>query len=165
VPRPLAGMRIIDLTHMLAGPFATYVSKPGRPSSLISPPNVPRFWPCLRYSVALPIPMYPPLRRAVIRASKWPPRSALCFRPVPLEDRMKPNLLDTELSIGKTFEGSMTVTETHIVMGAGRIGGFQAAHIDQQYAKLSFRAGLLSSKVFAAIRTRLRSLNRRLPYW
>jgi 3-hydroxybutyryl-CoA dehydratase len=65
---------------------------------------------------------------------------------------MTSTLLDEELRIGRTFEGSMTVTETHIVMGAGLIGGFQAAHIDQQYARSrGLRGTILHGSLTAAI--------------
>jgi 3-hydroxybutyryl-CoA dehydratase len=65
---------------------------------------------------------------------------------------MKPNLLEQELSIGRSFAGSMTVTETHIVMGAGLIGGFQAAHIDQEYAKSrGLKGTILHGSLTAAI--------------
>jgi 3-hydroxybutyryl-CoA dehydratase len=65
---------------------------------------------------------------------------------------MKPDLLENELSIGRTFEGSMTVTETHIVMGAGLIGGFQLAHIDQEYARSrGLKGTILHGSLTAAI--------------
>jgi 3-hydroxybutyryl-CoA dehydratase len=65
---------------------------------------------------------------------------------------MKAILLENELSIGRTYEGSMTVTETHIVMGAGLIGGFQLAHIDQEYARSrGLKGTILHGSLTAAI--------------
>jgi 3-hydroxybutyryl-CoA dehydratase len=65
---------------------------------------------------------------------------------------MKSILLEQDLAIGRTFEGSMTVTETHIVMGAGLIGGFQAAHVDQQYARArGLKGTILHGSLTAAI--------------
>jgi 3-hydroxybutyryl-CoA dehydratase len=37
--------------------------------------------------------------------------------------------------IGATFSATLTVTETHLVMGAGLIGDFNPHHVDETYAK------------------------------
>jgi acyl dehydratase len=39
-----------------------------------------------------------------------------------------------ELSIGNDFETSATMTETHIVLGAGLFGDFNPLHVNQTYA-------------------------------
>lgn len=40
-----------------------------------------------------------------------------------------------DVRIGETFSGTMTVTETHLVLGAGLIGDFNPHHVDECYAK------------------------------
>ena len=42
-----------------------------------------------------------------------------------------------DVAIGDTFEAALTVTETHIVLGAGLIGDFNPHHVDEQYARRS----------------------------
>jgi len=37
--------------------------------------------------------------------------------------------------IGATFSTTLTVTETHLVLGAGLIGDFNPHHVDETYAK------------------------------
>jgi acyl dehydratase len=37
--------------------------------------------------------------------------------------------------IGDTFSGSMTVTETHLVLAAGIFGDFAPLHVDETYAQ------------------------------
>ena len=40
-----------------------------------------------------------------------------------------------EVAIGDTFSRSITITETHLVLGAGLIGDFNPHHVDDEYAK------------------------------
>lgn len=40
-----------------------------------------------------------------------------------------------EVRIGDTFARSITITETHLVLGAGLIGDFNPHHVDETYAK------------------------------
>jgi len=40
-----------------------------------------------------------------------------------------------EARVGATFSATLTVTETHLVMGAGLIGDFNPHHVDETYAK------------------------------
>ena len=42
---------------------------------------------------------------------------------------------------GATFSSTMTVTETHLVLGAGLIGDFNPHHVDETYAKGSRYGG------------------------
>jgi len=43
--------------------------------------------------------------------------------------------------IGATFSSTLTVTETHLVLGAGLIGDFNPHHVDESYAKGSRYGG------------------------
>ena len=62
-----------------------------------------------------------------------------------------------EVVIGETFARSVTVTDTHLVLGAGLIGDFNPHHVDEEYAKTSrfgtrilhgpFTSALVSSPV------------------
>jgi acyl dehydratase len=40
-----------------------------------------------------------------------------------------------EVAIGETFSRTVTVTETHLVLGAGLIGDFNPHHTDETYAR------------------------------
>lgn len=42
-----------------------------------------------------------------------------------------------EVRVGETFARTVTVTETHIVLGAGLIGDFNPHHVDDEYARQS----------------------------
>ena len=42
-----------------------------------------------------------------------------------------------DVRVGATFSSTMTVTETHLVLGAGLIGDFNPHHVDESYAKRS----------------------------
>ena len=60
-----------------------------------------------------------------------------------------------EVHIGERFEDSMTLTETHIVLGAGLFGDFNPLHVNQSYAANSryggrIAHGYLTSNVMAA---------------
>jgi len=39
-----------------------------------------------------------------------------------------------EIAVGETFRRSLTVTDTHLVIGAGLIGDFNPHHVDDAYA-------------------------------
>lgn len=60
-----------------------------------------------------------------------------------------------ELNVGETFESSMTLTETHIVLGAGLFGDFNPLHVNESWAKKGrfgsrIAHGYLTSNVMAA---------------
>ncbi|MBS0327244.1 MAG: MaoC family dehydratase [Proteobacteria bacterium] len=40
-----------------------------------------------------------------------------------------------EVAIGDRFESAVTITETHLVLGAGLIGDFNPHHVNAEYAK------------------------------
>ena len=42
-----------------------------------------------------------------------------------------------EVRIGETFGSSLTVTETHLVLGAGMFGDFNPLHVDEEFARKS----------------------------
>ena len=42
-----------------------------------------------------------------------------------------------EVRIGETFGSSLTVTETHLVLGSGMFGDFNPLHIDEEFARKS----------------------------
>ena len=42
-----------------------------------------------------------------------------------------------EVSIGEAFGASLTVTETHLVLGAGMFGDFNPLHVDEEFARRS----------------------------
>jgi 3-hydroxybutyryl-CoA dehydratase len=57
-----------------------------------------------------------------------------------------------EIDVGDTFESAMTVTETHLVLGAGLIGDFNPLHVNQQYAEKSrFGSRILHGVMTSAI--------------
>lgn len=60
-----------------------------------------------------------------------------------------------ELKVDDTFESSMTMTETHIVLGAGLFGDFNPLHVDEIWSKKGkfggrIGHGYLTSNVMAA---------------
>jgi acyl dehydratase len=60
-----------------------------------------------------------------------------------------------ELNIGDVFESAMTLTETHIVLGAGLFGDFNPLHVNEAWAKEGrfggrIAHGYLTSNVMAA---------------
>jgi 3-hydroxybutyryl-CoA dehydratase len=70
--------------------------------------------------------------------------------------------LDGRLAPGSIFEGALTVTETHLVLGAGLIGGFQPIHIDEQFAvSAGLRGRVLHGALTAAIMSAV--IGRHLP--
>jgi acyl dehydratase len=42
-----------------------------------------------------------------------------------------------EVEVGETFSRSITITETHLVLGAGLIGDTNPHHVNEEYAKRS----------------------------
>ena len=42
-----------------------------------------------------------------------------------------------EVTIGDTFGSSLTVTEAHLVLGAGMFGDFNPLHVDEEFARQS----------------------------
>ena len=57
-----------------------------------------------------------------------------------------------ELSIGDHFSRALTVTETHLVLGAGLIGDFNPHHVDETYAQQSrFGTRILHGMITSAI--------------
>lgn len=55
-----------------------------------------------------------------------------------------------EIEIGDTFGGSMTVTETHIVLAAGMFGDFNPLHINQQFSEQTRFGGRILHGVFTS---------------
>ena len=60
-----------------------------------------------------------------------------------------------EVAIGTTFASTLTITETHLVLGAGLIGDFNPHHANEVYAKRSrfgtrVLHGMLTSAVMGA---------------
>jgi acyl dehydratase len=60
-----------------------------------------------------------------------------------------------ELRVGDTFASALTVTETHIVVGAGLIGDTNPHHMNAEYAKASrfgtpILHGMLTSSIMGA---------------
>ncbi len=46
-----------------------------------------------------------------------------------------------EVQVGDTFGSSITVTETHIVLGSGMFGDFNPLHVDEEFSKKSMFGG------------------------
>jgi acyl dehydratase len=42
-----------------------------------------------------------------------------------------------EVAVGDSFSRSITITDTHLVLGAGLIGDFNPHHVNEEYAKSS----------------------------
>ena len=60
-----------------------------------------------------------------------------------------------ELTLGAVFDSAMTLTETHLVLGAGLFGDFNPLHVNQTFAASSrygsrIAHGYLTSNVMAA---------------
>ena len=49
-----------------------------------------------------------------------------------------------QVRVGDRFESAMTMTETHIVMGAGLFGDFNRLHVDEPFAKASRHVGRIA---------------------
>lgn len=70
--------------------------------------------------------------------------------------------LEEALRRGTVSTASLTVTETHIVIGAGLIGGFQAVHVDHAYAReAGMKGAILHGSLTAAIMSTV--IGRHLP--
>jgi 3-hydroxybutyryl-CoA dehydratase len=57
-----------------------------------------------------------------------------------------------EVRIGESFRRSITITDTHLVLGAGLIGDFNPHHVDDEYAKGSrFGTRILHGMITSAL--------------
>jgi acyl dehydratase len=57
-----------------------------------------------------------------------------------------------DVAVGERFSGRMTITETHLVVGAGLIGDFNPHHVDDEYAGQSrFGTRILHGVITSAI--------------
>jgi 3-hydroxybutyryl-CoA dehydratase len=68
---------------------------------------------------------------------------------------MHPGRGYNELKVGDVFESTMTLTETHIVLGAGLFGDFNPLHVNEAYGRETrfggrIAHGYLTSNVMAA---------------
>ena len=63
-----------------------------------------------------------------------------------------------EVNVGESFGTSVTVTETHIVLGSGMFGDFNPLHVDEEFSKKSMFGGrILHGPAGFAIATGLES--------
>lgn len=46
-----------------------------------------------------------------------------------------------EVKVGESFGTSLTVTETHLVLGSGMFGDFNPLHVDEEFSKKSMFGG------------------------
>jgi len=57
-----------------------------------------------------------------------------------------------EIETGQTFSASLTVTETHIVLGAGLFGDFNPLHVNEEFCKdTSFKTRILHGPLTSAL--------------
>ena len=57
-----------------------------------------------------------------------------------------------EVALGEAFSRTLTITETHLVLGAGLIGDFNPHHVDDHYAKRSrFGTRILHGMITSAM--------------
>jgi acyl dehydratase len=57
-----------------------------------------------------------------------------------------------DVAVGDRFSSRMTITETHLVLGAGLIGDFNPHHVDEEYARGSrFGSRILHGVLTSAI--------------
>lgn len=57
-----------------------------------------------------------------------------------------------EVALGDRFSSRLTITETHLVLGAGLIGDFNPHHVDEEYARQSrFGSRILPGVITSAI--------------
>ena len=55
-----------------------------------------------------------------------------------------------EVQVGDTFGDSLTVTETHLVLGAGMFGDFNPLHVNEEFSKQSRFGGRILHGPFTA---------------
>jgi acyl dehydratase len=55
-----------------------------------------------------------------------------------------------EVKVGDSFADSVTVTETHLVLGSGMFGDFNPLHVDEEFAKKSLFGGRILHGPFTA---------------
>lgn len=68
---------------------------------------------------------------------------------------MMPGRGYNELKVGDTYESAMTLTETHVVLGAGLFGDFNPLHVNESWARQGkfgtrIAHGYLTSNIMAA---------------
>jgi acyl dehydratase len=57
-----------------------------------------------------------------------------------------------EVAVGDSFSRSITITDTHLVLGAGLIGDFNPHHVNEEYAKSSrFGTRILHGMITSAL--------------
>jgi 3-hydroxybutyryl-CoA dehydratase len=57
-----------------------------------------------------------------------------------------------DVAVGDAFSRTITITDTHLVVGAGLIGDFNPHHVDDEYAKRSrFGARILHGVLISAL--------------
>jgi acyl dehydratase len=57
-----------------------------------------------------------------------------------------------DVAVGDTFSRSITITDTHLVLGAGLIGDFNPHHVNDEYAKGSrFGTRILHGMLTSAV--------------
>ena len=57
-----------------------------------------------------------------------------------------------DVAIGDSFSRSITITDTHLVLGAGLIGDFNPHHVNDEYAKGSrFGTRILHGMITSAL--------------
>jgi acyl dehydratase len=60
-----------------------------------------------------------------------------------------------EVAVGERFSARLTITDTHLVLGAGLIGDFNPHHVDDEYARQSrFGTRILHGVITSAIMAR-----------
>jgi acyl dehydratase len=55
-----------------------------------------------------------------------------------------------EVAVGEAFNGSITVTEAHLVLAAGLVGDFHPLHVDETFAARTRYGGRVLHGVFTA---------------
>ncbi|HEY3073707.1 MAG TPA: MaoC/PaaZ C-terminal domain-containing protein [Burkholderiales bacterium] len=57
-----------------------------------------------------------------------------------------------EIRVGERFGTSVTVTETHLVLGSGMFGDFNPLHVDEQFSRQSIFGGRILHGPFTSSR-------------